>query len=207
MANTFKRGHEIPTIDVVLVTFTPDGTTNELILDTANQVQVSVQSETTDAVRLIVKGRLISQKREETTITGNTITLTDNVFNPELVKYLQGGTIKYWTSADHTGTQDTDAGFGVASYTPPVAGSKEKGTAGTLKTYSAIYDAAGLLTGYECIAYPNAMGTPVAFNTEDGTFRAPEYAINSAPSDGQAPYEITYVDPDDLPKTEDEESV
>lgn len=207
MANTIAKGHEIPTIDVALVTFTPNGTTNELILDTANQIQVSVQSETTDAVRLIVKGRLISQKREETTITGNTITLTDNVFNPELVKLLQGGKIKYWTTAEHTATSDTDAGFGVASYTPPVAGSSEKGTPGTLKAYSAIYDAAGLLTGYECIAYPNATGTPVAFGSEDGVFRAPEYTINSAPSDDQAPYEITYIGPDELPKVTDEDEM
>lgn len=205
MPTTAKRGNEIPTIDVALVTFTPNGSgeQTELILDTANQVQVSVQSDTQDAVQLIVKGRLIAQKRENVTITGNTITLTDNVFNPELVKQLQGGTIKYWTTNEHSATQDTDAGFGVAGYTPPVAGSSEKGTPGTLKCYSAIYDAAGLLTGYECIAYPNCQGTPIALNSEDGAFRAPEYTINSAPTNGQAPYEITYIGPDELPEEEE----
>lgn len=188
-----KKGNEIPTIDVALVTFTPNEGEEEIALDTANQVQVSVQSETQDAVRLIVKGRLIAQKREKVTITGNTLTLTDNVFNPELVKMLQGGTIKYWTTADQSATQDTDAGFGVAGYTPPVSGSNDTGTPGTVKCYSSIYDAAGLLTGYECIAYPNCTGVPIALNSEDGTFRAPEYTINSAPTAGQAPYEITYV--------------
>ena len=188
-----KKGNEIPTIDVALVTFTPNEGEEEIALDTANQVQVSVQSETQDAVRLIVKGRLIAQKREKVTITGNTLTLTDNVFNPELVKMLQGGTIKYWTTADQSATQDTDAGFGVAGYTPPVSGSSDTGTPGTVKCYSSIYDAAGLLTGYECIAYPNCTGVPIALNSEDGTFRAPEYTINSAPTDGQAPYDITYV--------------
>lgn len=190
---TTKRGNEIPTIDVALVTFTPAGGDTEIALDTANQIEVSVQSQTQDAVQLIVKGRLIAQKREKVTITGHTITLTDNVFNPELVKMLQGGTIKYWTSADQTDTQDTDAGFGVASYTPPVAGSTEEVKPGTLKCYSSIYDAAGILTGYECISYPNATGTPIALNSEDDAFRAPEYTINSAPSNGQAPYEISYV--------------
>ena len=109
MATTTKRGNEIPTIDVALVTFTPNGSETEIALDTANQVEVSVQSETQDAVRLIVKGRLIAQKRSKVTITGNTITLHVNVFNPELVKMLQGGTIKYWTSEDKDSTQDTDA--------------------------------------------------------------------------------------------------
>lgn len=191
---TQKKGHEIATIDVAMVTFLPKDGDTEIILDTANKIEVSVQSETQDATKLIVKGRLIAQKREKVTITGNTITLTDNVFNPELVKMLQGGTIKYWTSDDKSDTQGTDAGFGVASYTPPVAGSDEGGTPGTLNAYSSIYNAAGIITGYEKISYPNCVGTPIALNSEDDAFRAPEYTINSAPDNGQAPYEISYVD-------------
>lgn len=200
-----KRGHEIPTIDVVLVTLTPKDSTDELILNTASQIQVEVQTETQDAVKLIVKGRLIAQKGEDVTITGNKITLTDNVFNPELVKILQGGTIKFWEDANHTSSVTEDKGFGVASYTPPVAGSKDKGEICTLNAYSAIYDAAGVITGYEKISYPNCKGVPVAFGSQDGTFRAPEYTINSAPKDGEAPYSISYIGPDDLP-TEEAES-
>lgn len=194
-----KRGHEIPTIDVVLVTIKPQDSETEIALDTASQIQVSPQTETEDAVQLIVKGRLIAQKPSTTTITGNTITLTDNVFNPEMVIMLQGGTIKYWTDADHSSTQDTDAGFGVASYAPPVAGSKDKGKVSTLCAYSAIYDAAGIITGYEKIEYPNCQGVPVAFGSQDGVFRVAEYTINSAPKENEAPYTITYLDPDDLP--------
>lgn len=190
---TQKRGNEIPTIDVALVTFLPQGGDTEIILDTANKVEVSVQSETTDATKLIIKGRLIAQKREIVTITGNTITLTDNVFNPELVKMLQGGTIKYWQNEEQSSSGEEDKGFGVASYTPPAAGSSEGGTPGTLSCYSAVYDAAGLLQYYEKISYPNCVGTPVAFNTKDDAFRAPEYTINSAPSNGEAPYDISYV--------------
>lgn len=193
-----KKGNEIPTIDVALVSI--DDGTNELILDTASQIQVTVQADTQDAVKLVVKGRLIAQKPTVTTITGNTIVLTDNVFNPEQVKILQGGTIKYWTTAAHEEEGDSDAGFGVSSYTPPVAGSSEKGKVFTLNAYSAIYDAAGLLTGYEKITYPNCQGTPVALNTNDGAFRAPEYTINSASKTNEAPYKISYIGPDDLPK-------
>ena len=76
-----KKGNEIPTIDVALVTI--DDGTNELILDTASQIQVTVQADTQDAVKLVVKGRLIAQKPTVTTSTGNTSVLTDNVFNPE----------------------------------------------------------------------------------------------------------------------------
>lgn len=189
-----KKGHEIPTIDVVLVTIKPEDEANEIGLDTASQIGVSVQTETTDAVKLIVKGRLIAQKPQTTTLTGNTIVLTENVFNPEVVKVLQGGVVKYWTTDEHTEKGDEDLGFGVASYTPPVSGSDEKGKPFILNAYSAIYDAAGLITGYEKIAYPNCQGVPVAFNSEDGVFRVTEYTINSAPKTGEAPYEISYLD-------------
>lgn len=191
MANPTK-GYEIPTIDVSMVTVEVSGG-KEIALQTASKIAISVQSETEDSVKLVVKGKLIAQKPEQVTITGNTITLTDNVFNPELVKILQGGTIKYWSSAEQSTEGDTDAGFGVSSYTPPVAGSDDKGSPFTLNAYSAIYDAAGLVTGYEKIAYPNCQGTPVALNSEDNVFRAPEYTINSAPKTGEAPYKITYI--------------
>lgn len=191
MANPTK-GHEIPTIDVSMVTVEVPGG-REIALQTASKIAISVQSETEDSVKLVIKGKLIAQKPEQVTITGNTITLTDNVFNPELVKTLQGGTIKYWTNAEQSAEGDTDSGFGVSSYTPPVAGSDDKGSPFILNAYSAIYDAAGLVTGYEKIAYPNCQGTPVALNSEDNVFRAPEYTINSAPKTGEAPYKITYI--------------
>lgn len=188
-----KQGHEIPTIDIVLFTVTPASTGIEIGLQTASKLAVNPQTETQDAVKLVVKGALLAQKPAETTITGNTLVLTDNVFIPELVKILQGGIIKYWADADKTTEGAEDKGFGVARYTPPVAGSREKGEVFVSKAYSAIYNAAGVVTGYECISYPNCQGIPVSFSSEDGVFRAPEYTINSAPDKGQAPYEITYL--------------
>lgn len=188
-----KKGHEIPTIDVSLVTAQVAGG-DELAFDTASQISVEPQINEEDPIQLVVKGILRAQKPVVSTLTGNQITLTDNVFIPELVKILQGGTIKYWANGEHTSSTTEDAGFGVASYTPPVAGSGDKGTPFTLNAYSAIYDAAGLITGYEKISYPNCQGTPVALSSEDGAFRAPEYTINSSPKSEEAPYVISYVD-------------
>lgn len=184
-----KKGTEIATIDVALVSIQSyaDGA-DEIILDTANHIQVAVQTETQDAVKLIVKGRLIAQKGEQVTITGNQITLTDNVFNDEVVKILQGGTIK---------TDPVSGDF--IGYTPPVLGSSDEGQLFQLKAYSSIYNAAGVLTGYERITYPNCKGTPVAFNSEDGTFRATDYVINSAPAEGEAPYDMDIIGVNDLP--------
>ena len=81
----------------------------------------------------------------------------------------------------------------IVGYTPPVAGSADKGEVFKLNAYSAQYDASGQIVQYEKITYPNCQGVPVAFGSEDGVFRAPEYTINSAPKTGEAPYEINYV--------------
>lgn len=194
-----KSKAEIATIDVSLVTIEVDG--NEFGFDTASSIEVEPQINEEDAITLVVKGILRAQKPAVSTITGNQITLTDNVFNPELVQVLQGGTIKYWTSEEHTTEGDTDAGFGISSYTPPVAGSADKGKVFKLNAYSANYDASGQIVQYEKITYPNCQGTPVALSSEDGAFRAPEYTINSAPKSNEAPYVITYVD--ELPTLQD----
>lgn len=191
MAVTPKAITEIPTIDVVMVVV--ETATKSYALDTASQIGVEPQIEEEDAVKLVIKGKLKAQKPAVSTITGNQITLTDNVFAPELVKILQGGTIKYWTSAEKSSEGTEETNFGVSSYTPPTVGSGEKGEVFKLHAYSAQYDASGQIVQYEQITYPNCQGVPVAFGSEDGVFRAPEYTINSAPKKDEAPYEIHYV--------------
>ena len=189
MAGTNKKVTEIATIDVAMVTlqaYGADGKTPEgdiLCVTTDSKIAVEPQTETQEAVKLIVKGILKAQKKKKVTVTGNTITLTDNVFIPEVVVMLQGGTIKY----DETDTTK------VIGYTPPVNGSEDTGKKFELCAYSAQYNAAGDIVQYEKITYPNCTGNPVAFGSEDNTFRVPEYEIDSAPDKGQAPYEIDYV--------------
>lgn len=186
MAGTLKKTSEFATIDVALVVIsqTVEGVTTKYGLNTASKIAVEVQTDTKDPVKLIVNSRLIAQKHQQVTVTGNKITLTDNVFTPEVVKILQGGTIKY----DVTDTTK------VIGYTPPVVGDTATIEPFELQAYSARYDAAGLIIGYEEITYPNCKGEPVALNSENDVFRAPEYTINSAPQSGQAPYDINYVD-------------
>lgn len=177
-----NRGTELATIDVALVTVKTNDSEDELALDTANQVQVTVNSETTDAIKLIIKGKLKAQKGEQITVTGNNIVLSDNVFNPELVKILQGGTIEY-----------AEDGKTFKKYTPPAAGSDVNSKPFTLNVYSAIYNAAALIIGYEKISYPNCQGQPIALSSEDGVFRVAEYTINSAPDTGEPPYVLEIV--------------
>lgn len=181
MPRTKKKAVGIPTIDVCLVVVRTGSEDSglEIAVDTANKVGVEPQTETTDAIKLVKLGRLLAQKPPVTTITGHQITLTDNVFIPELVKIFQGGEI--------SGTGES------LVYTPPVAGSDEKGEVFELDCYSAEYDASGQIVKYEKITYPNCQGTPITINTEDGVFRLPEYVLNSAPKTGEPPYKISYV--------------
>lgn len=186
MSNTKKRAVGVATIDVELVvvrTKAKNGDTTEIAVDTANKVEVKPQTEDTDAVKLVKKNKVIAQKLGTSIVTGNQITLTDNVFIPELVKIFQGGTIT-----------PNEADNKYPTYTPPVAGSTDKGEVFEMDIYSAVYDAAGLIDKYEKITYPNCQGLPISMSIEDGTFRVPEYTINSAPKTGEAPYTITYVD-------------
>lgn len=185
-----KKATEIPTIDVCMVVI--ETSDKAYALDTASKLGVEPVTEVTDAIKLVIKGKLKAQKGQQTTITGHTIVLTDNVFLPEVVKILQGGKIKYWTSDDKTESQDSESEFGIAGYEPPASDSGEKGEPFTLHAFSAQYDAAGKIVQYEKISYPNCEGTPITINTEDGVFRVSEYTINSAPGKGEAPYKISY---------------
>lgn len=173
-----KKVQGIPTIDVMLVVARTDDL--EIAIDTASKIAVEPQKETTDAIKLVKLGKLLAQKPESTTITGHTITLTDNVFVPELVQILQGGTIG----------EDSD---GNMVYTPPVAGSDEKGKVFYLDAYSAVYDASGQIVKYEKITYPNCQGSPITINSEDNVFRVSEYTISSAPRTGEPAYTLSYV--------------
>lgn len=177
-----KSKAEIATIDCNLITIElKDG--REFGFDTANKLEVEPQIEEEDAVKLVVKGILRAQKPKTSTITGHELTLTDNVFNPELVLVLQGGEIVY----------DPENPDEIVGYNPPVAGSSDKGEVFKVNAYTAQYDASGQIVKYEKMSYPNCHGVPVAFNSEDGAFRAPEYTINSAPKTGEPPYSLTYV--------------
>lgn len=184
------RGRETATIDCVLLTLEVPGETDELALNTASKIAVTPQIETQDAIKLIIKGQLRAQKPQENTLTGNTIVITDNLFNVQLVLILQGGTI----------TTDPVTGM-ITGYDPPLAGAKdsEKGKVFILNAYSAIYNAAGVITGYEKISYPNCQGVPISLSSEDNVFRVSEYTINSAPNTDEPPYRMNWLTPDQLP--------
>lgn len=179
---TPKRGTEMPMIDCCMIVVTTDEETPRCIgLTTASKIGVEKATEDTDAVKLVIKNVLVAQKPAQSTVTGHTITLTDNVLILELLEILEGGTLTKDESGNITG------------YTPPVAGTEVTLPKFTLDAYSAQYDASGSIVQYEKISYPNCTGNPIGLGSEDNVFRVNEYTINSAPAKGQAPYTLTVV--------------
>lgn len=185
MPGTNKKPTEIATIDVAMVTITPGGVNADTyLITTGSKILVASQIETKDAIKLMVKNRLISQKPAQKKITGTMITLTDNVFLPEIMKIFQGGIITF----------DALIVTKIIGYTPPLLGDVTNiGEVFILKAYSAQYDSAGSIVQYECTEYTSCRAEPIALNSEDGVFRVPEYIIISSPLATAPPYAITYI--------------
>lgn len=169
------------TIDVVLVTFRQGDT--EIAVVTSSKVGAESNLETEEAKTNIINGVLIAQKRGKSTLTGTTLTLTDNTFSADVVKMVQGGTIIY----------DAD-GVTITGYRPPKAGEIADLTPFEACFYTSEYDESGLITRYEKMTYPNCTSDPVAFSSEYNNFRTMEYKITSAAASGEYPYQLDYVD-------------
>lgn len=180
---TPKKGTERAMIDCnMIVVTTKEETPRCIAVTSGTKLGVEPVMETTDAVKCIIKGVLKAQKKEINTITGHTLTLTDNLTILELIEILQGGTLVKDDSGNITG------------YTPPVAGDEYNPTPFTLDAYSAQLDTGGNVVKYEKISYPGCTGSPVGLGSEDNVFRVTEYTINSAPASGEPPYTLEYVD-------------
>lgn len=181
MPRTQKKLEGVSTIDVNLMVVRTgteeDGM--EYAVDTASKVQIDPQIETQDGVKNIKLGRVLAQKMEKKTVTGNKITITDNVFTPELVVVFNGGEVE---------------GEGESlTYTPPASDSGEEGEIFEVDLYSAVYDSSGAILFYEKFTYPNCQGSPITVTMEDGVFRQPSYEINSAPKKGEPPFKYARV--------------
>ena len=149
---------------------------------TASNLDAELNITEGEATELIVNGQLIAQKRAKDVVTGSTLTVTDNVFAPEIVKFIQGGEF------------EVDEHGNFESYTAPVAGEEVKLDKFDFNIYTAQRDVAGDIVSYIKVGFPNCSGKPVNIKLENGAFFAPEYTIISAPSTGDAPYTITAVE-------------
>lgn len=178
-----QKPTETATIDSCLVVLTEEGANGKSYGITSNtNVEVTPQTETTEAVKCIVKGVLKAQKPEKTIVTGHDIVLTDNLTILEAVQMIQGGAI----TTDPTSKK-------ITKYEPPAVGEETARPKLTVDIYTAVMDQSDVV-GYEKTTYPNCVGDPVAFHSQDNAFRTPSYTLKSRPGKGQSPYTIEYVD-------------
>lgn len=186
-----RKPDEVATIDASLIVLTPeDGSDDAIGITTNTEVATEVQTETTDANKLLIKGVLKAQKKETQTLTGIQLTLTDNMTVLDLAKAVQGGTIL----RDDYGK--------IVKYTPPIVGEEDKEqTEYTVDVYSAVMDSSGAVIKYEKITYKHCTGQPFAYNVKDDEWRSAQYVLLSLPKKGEPPYDIEYVD--ELPEVED----
>ena len=185
-----RKPEEVATIDAALIVLTPESGDGDAIGITTNtEVATEVQTETTDANKLIIKGELKAQKKEKKTLTGIQLTLTDNMTVLDLAKAVQGGTIL----RDEQGK--------ILKYTPPIVGEEENQEKYTVDVYSACMDSSGEIVNYEKTTYKHCTGQPFAYNAKDDEWRSAQYVLVSLPRQGEPPYVLEYVDA--LPEVED----
>ena len=84
-----KRGTEMAMIDCCMIVVTPEGEEKGLAVTSNTKLGVEPLVEVTEAVKLIIKGVLKAQKPEVKTITGHTLTLTDNMTILEFIEVMQ----------------------------------------------------------------------------------------------------------------------
>lgn len=186
-----NKGTEMAFIDCCMVVLTTKDKSKSFGLTSGTKLGVEPQVETTDPVKLIIKGVLKAQKKGKNTITGHKLTMTDNLTILEIIEFLQGGTL----------TRDPTS-HKITGYKPPVVGAEYKPTEFSLDAYSAQMDEGGNIIQYEKTTYPGCTAQPVGLSSEDDVFRINEYTIDSAPGNGESPYEISYVD--ELPVLEEQ---
>ena len=153
---------------------------------TSTKADAKVEIEEGKRVELVIKGVLKAQRHFDSTIKGVQVTFEDNMFLPEVVALLQGGTV----------VKDAEGRF--VSYTPPVAGHAPDVEPFDIDIYTEETDTSGLVLGYARLSLPNGRGEPVELSFEDDRFFAARYTIHTAPASGEPPYTITMVEA--LPK-------
>ncbi len=149
---------------------------------TATKANAKVLIEAGKKSELIIKGVLKAQKKFDSTIKGVDVEFRDNMFLPEVVALLQGGTV----------VKDENGKF--LSYTPVVAGAAPNLDSFAVDIYTEETDTSGEVLGYVKLSLPNGKGEPVELGFEDDKFFSAKYVIKTYPATGMPPYIIETVD-------------
>ena len=182
---TAKAINQLPLTDVVMCeVITKESTPAIYRFKTADEVETEEVISEGEEQTLKIKGVVYANKAAENITLGYDLTLKDNVFCPEVLEVMQGGTLTY---------DDTDPTKFKSYSAPPVGTTNSKKKFDTI-FYSEVVANGGPTGKYAKITFPNGKGGSVPIVLKDGEYYSNEYTIKSRPANGESPYTIEIVD-------------
>lgn len=173
-----KNVTTIPLTDVALAVVTTIETHSKTYgFETATTVSTEEITQTTEEKNLEIKGTVYAAKPSKTIVLGYNLTLTNNVFIPELAALFSGGTVEVDNSSK-----------AFKKFTPPNVGTTPKKTKFKIDFYSEENDEGGPTGNYLKISFDKCEGVSVPITMEDGTYFSSEMTLQSRPGAGQPPY-------------------
>ncbi|CZR97657.1 hypothetical protein CDFC105_73465 [Clostridioides difficile] len=174
--------NQYPLTDVVLVQIeTVEQNPVTYTFDTSDEIGTEEILSEGEELTLKIKKKIIANRAAEDTSLGYDLTLKDNVFCPEILQIMQGGTIE----------NEDDGSF--KRYLAPEVGKTFSKKSFRTIIYSAVVGPGGDTGQFAKTIFPNCKGKSVPLNFKDGEYYSNEYVINSRPNTGQSPYEVEIV--------------
>lgn len=165
--------------DVVMTQIKVTGGTTHSFA-TADEISCEPVIEEGEAVNLTIKNQLIASKQTPDMVLGHDITCKDNVFTPEMLADIQGGTV-------------TKATEKFSKYVAPNVGAMPSTKSFEFIVYVEIVGDEGPTGEYLKYAFPNCKGSFISPNFKDGEYFAAEYTIKSRPALNTPIYEVDLV--------------
>lgn len=175
--------NQYPLTDVVLVQIeTVEQNPVTYTFDTSDEIGTEEIISEGEELTLKIKKKIIANRAAEDTSLGYDLTLKDNVFCPEILQIMQGGTIE----------KEEDGSF--KRYLAPEVGKTFSKKSFKTIIYSSVVGPGGDTGQFAKTTFPNCKGKSVPLNFKDGEYYSNEYVINSRPNTGQSPYEVEIVE-------------
>lgn len=165
--------------DVVLTQIKVNGGTT-YSFSTADEIGCEPVIEEGENKPLKIKSKLIAQKQTPDMVLGHDITCKDNVFSPEMLADIQGGTVAKATEK-------------FSKYTAPNVGAMPQTKSFEFIAFVEIVGDDGPTGEYLKYTFPNCKGSFISPNFKDGEYFAAEYTIKSRPALATSLYTVDLV--------------
>lgn len=168
--------------DVVMTQIKVQGGTTHSFA-TADEISCEPVIEEGEQKTLKIKSKLVASKQTPDMVLGHDITCKDNVFTPDLLADVQGGTV--------TKTEASTGTF--KKYTAPNVGAVPNTKSFDFISYVEVVGDDGPTGDYLKYTFPNCKGSFISPNFKDGEYYANEYTIKSRPTLNTSLYTVELV--------------